>query len=44
MVKIQVRKEPDGWRAVIRRGKQIVVLDKTFDGEEEAFLEAASAV
>ena len=44
MVKIQVRKEPDGWRAVIRRGKQIVVLDKTFDGEEEAFLEAAASV
>ena len=44
MVKIQVRKEPDGWRAVIRRGRQIVVLDKTFDAEEEAFLEAAASV
>ncbi len=44
MVKIQVRKEPDGWRAIIVRGKQIMVLDKTFDGEEEAFLEAAASV
>ena len=44
MVKIQVRKEPDGWRAVILRGRQVVVLEKTFDGEAEAFLEAAAAV
>ena len=36
MAKINVRKEPDGWRAYIEEGDGIVVLDGFFEDEIEA--------
>ena len=36
MSKINLRKEPDGWRAYIKTGKGTVVLDGFFNDEFEA--------
>lgn len=36
MGKINVRKEPDGWRAYIKDGKGVVVVDGFFEDEIEA--------
>jgi hypothetical protein len=44
MIKIQVFKEPDGWRAAIEKDNQISVLPEIFDNEVEAKLYAASVI
>ena len=36
MAKINVRKEPDGWRAYIKDGPKVVVVDGFFEDEIEA--------
>lgn len=36
MAKIHVRKEPDGWRAYIENGHNVVVVDGFFEDEIEA--------
>lgn len=36
MAKINVRKEPDGWRAYIKEGRKIVVVDGFFEDEIDA--------
>ena len=36
MAKINVRKEPDGWRAYIKDGNRVVVVEGFFENEIEA--------
>ncbi len=42
MADIKIRKEPDGWRALIKDGSRMVVIDGFFKDENEA-AQAATA-
>jgi cupin superfamily acireductone dioxygenase involved in methionine salvage len=44
MIRIQVFKEPDGWRAAIEKDSQVSVLPEIFEDEAEAKLYAASVI
>jgi hypothetical protein len=44
MIKIQVFKEPDGWRAAIKTDSGVRVLLEFFEDEIEAKLYAASVI
>jgi hypothetical protein len=44
MIKIQVFKEPDGWRAAIKTDNGVRVLLEFFEDETEAKLYAASVI
>ena len=44
MAKISVRKEPDGWRAYIKDGHKVIVVDGFFEDEIEAADAALGAV
>ena len=44
MTKIEVIKEPDCWRAVIRNGKKFIVIQEVFEDEKAARLGAAAQV
>lgn len=44
MAKINVRKEPDGWRAYIEDGSKTIVVDGFFEDEIEASRAALGVV
>ncbi len=43
MVRINTRKEPDGWRSYLQDGDKIIVVDGFFDYEEDAVRAAVIA-
>lgn len=43
MANINLRKEPDGWRAYIKQGKRVVIVDGFFEDEIEAAQAALAA-